>query len=145
LLQVLHWLRKAIQEGTNIDKFLDLWIAFELLISGESSEKVFLKGDIEKFRQLILNSDFCDLQKKIIIKKIERFINNNSLMEKFYRLIKRLEISFSDDEINTLDTLRNKRNDLVHGKKDIEVVDDELDKMRTIIERVFIEKIGLLK
>jgi len=36
-LQVLHWLRKAIQEGNDKDKFLDLWIAFEFLISGEKN------------------------------------------------------------------------------------------------------------
>jgi hypothetical protein len=53
LLQVLHWLRKAIQEGNNKDKFLDLWIAFELLISGEKSKKRFNIGDMENFTNLI--------------------------------------------------------------------------------------------
>jgi mevalonate kinase len=145
LLQALHWLRKAIQEGNNKDKFLDLWIAFELLISGEKSEKRFNDGDMEKFSNLITNSDFKEQQKSAIISIIKVSINSNPLLVKFDQVVQKLKIAFSTDERATLSELYDKRNDLVHGRKDIEVSNDELDKMRTIIEKIFIGKMNALK
>jgi hypothetical protein len=107
-LQVLHWLRKAIQEGNDEDKFLDSWIAFELLISGEGSKKI-------------------------------------SLLHKFDQLVKKLRIPFSTSERERLTGLYDKRNDLVHARKDIEIDEDDLNKMRTIIEKVLIGKINATK
>ena len=51
ILQVLHWLRKSIQEGNNKDKFIDLWIAFEFLISGTKPEKLFIKDEIAELNK----------------------------------------------------------------------------------------------
>ncbi len=142
LFQALHWLRKAIQEGNNEDKFLDSWIAFELLISGEKSKKRFNTGDMEKFTNLITNSDFKEQQKSAIISIIKESIDNNPLLVKFDQLVQKLKIAFSPDERAMLSELYHKRNDLVHGRKDFEISDDELDKMRTIIEKIFIGKIS---
>jgi len=144
LIQVLHWLRKAIQEGNDKDKFLDLWIAFELLISGEKSRKRFNKGDMEYFTNLITNSSFNEEQKSTIISIIKAQINSNPLLVKFDQLVKKLKIFFSTEERSKLSKMYEKRNDLVHGRKDVEIDDDELDKMRTIIEKIFIGKISAL-
>ena len=142
-LLVLHWLRKAIQEGDNKDKFLDLWIAFEFLISGEQSEELFSKDDKKKLKNLIMSSRFTMKQKKALQSKTN-MINESPLMEKFNQLVQRLGISFSDDEISALKEMRKKRTNLIHGNGDISLSDDELNKMRTILEKMFIGKINSL-
>jgi len=143
-LLALHWLRKAIQEGDNKDKFLDLWITFEFLTSGEKTEDIFSDVDKKKIKDLIRSTSLTEKQKKAIESKIG-MINDSPLMEKFNQLIKNLSVNFSTDELNELKILRNKRTNLVHGKGDIVVNDDELDKMRTILEKVFIGKINIFK
>ncbi|MDO8871721.1 MAG: HEPN domain-containing protein [Methanoregula sp.] len=143
-LLVLHWLRKAIQEGDNKDKFLDLWIAFEFLISGEPSEIIFLKDDKKKLKNLIMSSKFTVNQKRAILSKTN-MINESPLMEKFNQLIQKLGISFSDEEIQALREIRKKRTNLIHGNGDISLSDNELNKMRTILEKIFIGKINSSK
>ncbi len=145
LLQVLHWLRKAIQEGDDKDKFLDLWIAFEFLISGEKSKKGFSADDKNKFIDIITRSDFKPSEKEAIIKIVSNSINNPTLMVKFDQLVNKLKISFSIEEREFLNEFYGKRNAIVHGKKGLEISDDELDKMRTIIEKIFIGKMNALK
>ncbi|MDD1685896.1 hypothetical protein [Methanoregula sp.] len=70
LLQVLHWLRKAMQEGDRKDKFLDLWIAFDFLISGESAETLFTDDEKEKLKKIIRFDEFNEKQKSTIVSKI---------------------------------------------------------------------------
>lgn len=142
-LQVLHWLRKAMQEGDKKDKFLDLWIAFDFLISGESAEKLFTDDEKEKLKKIILSENFNEKQTSAIVSKIN-MLNDSPLMERFFQLIQNLEISFSVDELSALKKMRVKRTDIIHGKKDISVTDVELSKMRTILEKLFIGKINTL-
>jgi hypothetical protein len=144
-LQVLHWLRKAIQEGNDEDKFLDSWIAFELLISGEKSEKIFSIEDLDNLTNLIRDSPFNDSQKNALMSRIQSTINSNPLMQKFDQLIEKLQITFSTSDREKLTGLYNKRNDLVHGRTDIKIDEDDLNKMRTIIEKVLIGKINATK
>jgi len=144
LLQVLHWLRKAMQEGDKKDKFLDLWIAFDFLVSGESTERLFTKDDKEKLKKIILSDNFNEKQKSAILSKID-MLNDSPLMERFFQLTLNLEISFSADEISALKKMRGKRTDIIHGKKDISIIEGELSKMRTILEKLFIGKINTLK
>jgi len=150
LLQVLHWLRKAMQDGDKKDKFLDLWIAFDFLISGESSERLFTDEDKEKLTEFIRSKDFIfsdafnERQKDAIISKIN-MLNDSPIMERFSQLIQTLNTSFSADEISALKKMRRKRTDIIHGKKDISVNEGELSKMRTILERLFVGKINALK
>jgi hypothetical protein len=140
-LQVLHWLRRAIQEGNNKDKFLDLWVAFEFLIAGEKTKEIFSEEEKLKLRNMIDLSEFNDSQQLAINSKIN-MINDRPLMEKFNNLIEKLKIEFSKEELEILKNIRNKRTDLIHGKKDIFVNDEELNKMRTILEKLFIGKIN---
>lgn len=80
-------------------------------------------------------------QKNALVSKTN-MINESPLMEKFNQLIQKLGISFSDYEISTLKEMRKKRTNLIHGTGDISISDDELSKMRTILEKMFIGKIN---
>jgi len=144
LLLTLHWLRKAIQDGDNTDKFLDLWIAFEFLISGERTTDLFSKDDKEKILEILLKENFSEQQQKALSSKIN-MINDSPLMEKFNQLTKKMGVYFSDEELVMLKKMRQKRTNIIHGKGDISLTDDELNKMRTILEKIFIGKVNFSK
>ena len=147
LLLTLRWLRKAIQDGDNNDnndKFLALWVVAEFLISGETPKKMFTKNERGKLKNLINSTDFDSKQKEVLISKICK-LNDSPFMATFEQLIQKLGISFSEDELKVFKQLRIKRTHLVHGKEDISIDNNELNKMRTILEKIFIGKINALK
>lgn len=141
ILQVLHWLRRSLQEGTDKDKFLGLWIAFEFLIAGEEHEKLFSDDEKTKLKALIEETDITIVKKEVIKSKIN-MLNDMPLLEKFKQQRERLNIDFSSDELDILSKMRVKRTDIIHGKRDILVNDEELNKMRTILEKLLIGKIN---
>jgi hypothetical protein len=116
LLQVLHWLRKSIQEGNNKDKFIYLWIAFEFLTSGTKTENMFTRDEITGLKKLIENTEFSADKKDAIKSKIS-MLNDSPLMVKFNHLKNSLGVDLSDWELKCLKTARDKRTDLIHGKK----------------------------
>ncbi|NQE52622.1 hypothetical protein C5S29_03435 [ANME-1 cluster archaeon GoMg3.2] len=122
---------------------IDLWTAFEFLISDVKSATLFTPNDKSKLIKIISETDFNDKQKNAINSKID-MLNDSPLMEKFDSLRDVLGIDFSDAELNNLKNTRNKRNGLIHGRKDVLIEDNELNKMRTIIEKILIEKIKSL-
>jgi len=141
ILQVIHWLRRAIQEGNKKDKLIDLWTAFEFLISGVKSNELFTKSDKLELKKIISKTYLNSKQRDALDSKID-MLNDSPLLEKFRLLIESLNLSFSQDEFNILKKTRDKRNDLIHGRKDILIEDFELNKLRTIIEKVVIQKVG---
>jgi len=72
-------------------------------------------------------------------------LNDSPLMEKFNQLMQKLGIRFSEEELVTFKKMRDKRTNLIHGKGDISINDNELKKMRTILEKLFIAKINASK
>ncbi|KHO50618.1 MAG: hypothetical protein QT04_C0050G0027 [archaeon GW2011_AR11] len=141
ILQVIRWLRRAIQIGDNKDKLIDLWTAVEFLLSGTSSEVLFSDDEKESLITYISSLNNLNGKQKNALYSKFNMLNDSPLMKKFNTLINDLGISFSDEELNTLKTTRSKRNDLIHGKRDINVKEDELNKIRTIIEKILIAKI----
>ena len=144
ILQVLHWLRKSIQEGNNKDKFLDLWVAFEFITSGTSIPKMFEKTEISSLIEMIDKTGFSQDKKEAIKSKIV-MLNNPPLMEIFNYLRNTYDVKLTDWELEILHKARNKRVDIIHGKKDVEIQPEELTKMRTILEKMLIKKITYLK
>ncbi|MFA5064456.1 MAG: hypothetical protein WC566_03220 [Dehalococcoidia bacterium] len=140
ILHALHWLRKSIQEGSNKDKFIDLWIAFEFLLSGTKSKKLFTNDQISELQRVIDNLDensYVRTQKDAIKSKIE-MLNDSPLMEKFNQLKFELGVDLSEWEIGILKTARRKRANLFHGRGDVEIKEGDLNKMRTILEKMLI-------
>lgn len=144
VLQVLHWLRKSIQEGNKKDKFLDLWVASEFLTSGTSMPKLFQPNEIASLLKLAEGSGLSKEQKQAIRFRINQ-LNEPPQMAIFNHLIKTLGVDFTNAELKLLSTSRKKRTDIIHGKKDPEIKAEELNKMRTILEKVLIKKISALK
>lgn len=144
ILQVIHWLRKSIQEGNRKDKFLGLWVAFEFLTSGTSMPKLLEPKEVSNLRKLVEGSGLSKEQIRAIQFRVNQ-VNEPPLMAIFNHLIKTLDVKFTDAELKILLTARKKRTDIIHGKKDPDIKAEELNKMRTIMEKVLIKKISALK
>lgn len=144
VLQVLHCLRKSIQEGNKRDKFLDLWVAFEFLTSGTSIPKLFQQSEITALIKMADDLKVTDEQKRALHFRLKQ-LNEPSQMAIFKHLVKTLGVDFTDAELKLLTTARKKRTEIIHGKKDPEIKDEELNKMRTILGKVLIQKISVLK
>jgi hypothetical protein len=144
ILQVLHWLRKSIQEGNKKDKFLDLWVAFEFLTSGTSMPKLFEKNEISSLTNMVETLKLTSDQKRALHFRINQ-LNEPPQMAIFNYLAKTLDVDFTNAELKVLSTARKKRTELIHGKKEPEIKAEELNKMRTILEKVLIQKIVALK
>lgn len=146
LLMALHWLRRSIQNGDNKDKMLDLWTAMEFVMSGTKVNQLFCDEQIDLITQLI-NSNLesltlSDPQKDALIKKIKT-LNEAPLMTRINALKEELEINLAGEEIELIKTARKKRNKIIHGE-DIDIYERELNKLRSIIERLLVGKISLL-
>jgi len=142
LLMTIHWLRRAIQSGDNRDKLLDLWTAMEFLISGTKVMPLFCREQKDSIKRLLCsNLELTDVQKEVLYKKID-MLNDPSLMVMIDTLIQELEINLTDEESDLLVSARKKRNSVIHGKKDVVVCDKELNKLRSIIERLLIGKMN---
>lgn len=142
MLMVLHWLRRAIQSGDNKDKLLDLWTAMEFLMSGTKVTPLFRGDQKEAMKRLLCsNLKLTIEQEEVLFKKIDD-LNNPPLMAKIDTLKKELEIDLTEGELELLDIARKKRNYIIHGKKDVDVSDKELNKLRSIIELLLIGKVS---
>lgn len=138
VLQVLHWLRRAIQGGDNTDKLLDLWTAMEFLISGTKSTRLFCKPQLKEIRSTLESvTDLTPKQQKVLFGKIDE-LNKVPLMVKIAELEEELGISFAEEEKDILRNTRKKRNDIIHGRECEDVHERELNKLRSIIERLLI-------
>ena len=144
MLQVLHWLRKSVQEGNKKDKFLDLWVAFEFLTSGTSIPRLFQQTEISSLLQVVDKLELSNEQRRALHFRISQ-LNEPPQMAIFNHLVKGVGVDFTDAELKVLSAARKKRTDIVHGKKDPEIKPEELDKMRTILEKVLIKKLSALK
>lgn len=143
VLQVLHWLRKSIQEGNKKDKFLDLWVAFEFLTSGTSMPKLFKRNEVSSLIKLVEGLGLSKEQKRTIKFRINQ-LNEPPQMAIFNHLVETLGVDFTDAELKILSTARKKRTEIIHGKKDPEIKTEELNKIRTILEKVLLKKISVL-
>jgi hypothetical protein len=68
-------------------------------------------------------------------------INQAPIMEKIRLTGQKFDVKLTREENEILRLTREKRNDLIHGKKDVDIKGTELNKLRSIIELLLIGKI----
>jgi hypothetical protein len=110
-------------------------------------DKIFSGDEISELLRVIdgLDDTKYNIVKKDAIKSKISMLNDAPLMGKFTQLRTQLGVHFSEWELNILKIARRKRTDLIHGKSDIEIKEDELNKLRTILEKMLVVKISMLK
>ena len=106
--------------------------------------KLLEPKEVSNLRKLVEGSGLSKEQIRAIQFRVNQ-VNEPPLMAIFNHLIKTLDVNFTDAELKILLTARKKRTDIIHGKKDPDIKAEELNKMRTIVEKVLIKKISALK
>jgi hypothetical protein len=69
-------------------------------------------------------------------------LNDSSLFEKLEYYCKENNISIHEEEWKLIHSARTKRNEIIHGKKDIIVKQNELEKIQTLIEKILLQRLN---
>jgi hypothetical protein len=121
-----------------------LWHALEFAAHGLSSDKEFTENDIEqiksKMQEIKVNGIPLSSKKlEILVDKIGQ-LNDAPLMVRLREFVSKKSIPFDDSEFKTIQQARKKRNDIEHGKDNVEIERYELEKLRSLIERIIIAR-----
>jgi hypothetical protein len=143
LYEALSWLMQSFEVESPIDNLLQLWIAFEFICSGERIPQVVSDANLISSIFAIQSLALPMKEETALIHTINQ-VNNRPLMEKWNKLLLRLEITLTSSEKRLVTKLRVERNKLEHGRESCNLTIDELDKFRSILERVFIKKANAL-
>lgn len=139
----LRWLRLAIHSVDPITKLLDLWLSLEFAARGTGSRRFTdeeIKSIKEQTKQIKLSGrDLSEEQVYAIEGKLD-MLNDAPLIEKVKQFVKQNDIAFSDVEFETIRKARKKRNDIEHGKGNVEVDREELEKLQSLIERIILAR-----
>jgi hypothetical protein len=68
-------------------------------------------------------------------------LNDAPLMEKFRIMSLEAGLELTENEQKLINLTRSKRNSLIHGKKDVLIYEEELNKLLSVIEAIFLEKV----
>lgn len=140
LYQALNWLMRSFETESPIDNLLQLWIALEFICSKEKVPKTIQKENLRMCITSIENLSIPEDEKRSVIESV-RDVNNPSLMKKWNHLVSRLGVKLTEREKELISKLRSERNKVMHGKETVELSIEEVEKFRSILERVFLLKV----
>lgn len=123
------------------EKLIFLYNALEFTISGISPPKKFSKDELTQIKSKINEITFTTEQKTRLESKITE-LNNLPLFGIIKQYCIEKQIPISDKEWEVIHNTRTKRNDIIHGKKDIKVDIDEVEKLQTLIERLLLSRLN---
>jgi hypothetical protein len=139
LYEALNWFMQSFEVESLTDNLLQLWMAFEFICSGQKVPPLVQDTNIENCVSSIRAIGLSELEEESIIRNI-RQVNDPALMAKWELLLKDLGITLSAQEQRLISRLRTERNRIIHGKSTRKLLIEELEKFRSILERVFIIK-----
>jgi hypothetical protein len=132
LFNSIKWLNRSWQSQNIEDKIIYTNIAMEFLIDGIKVDPFIPKKAKSNFKGLLKtllkeNDDIFtdDISKKIKDKSLQG-LTNPPLKVKIEALIKDLEIPITTKEFNKLWSIRQYRNDIIHGKSESETVNENV-------------------
>jgi hypothetical protein len=143
----LRWLRLSIASNEPSIKIISLWNSIEFAVNGIKTDHVFTKSDISNILQSIEKDiaelDLNPIQTKAIKDKIN-MLNDAPLLAKIRSVIEKYNIPFNQEEMKIIKELRDKRNELQHGKTESALDEEKLGKLRTLIERIILARANSL-
>jgi hypothetical protein len=143
LYETLSWLMQSFEIESLVDNLLQLWIAFEFICTNEKVTKLVADTSISTSILAVQGIALPAAEKTALVESVKR-VNDPPLMVKWQSLLRRLDVSLTDEEQQLVRRLRTERNNLIHGKKSCKLTIDDLEKFRSILERVFIKKTAVL-
>ena len=139
LYETLSWLMQSFEIESLIDNLLQLSIAFEFLCTNEKVSKLVTEASINN-SILAVQSLALPTQEEIALIETLKQVNDQPLMVKWQKLLHRLGLSLTSNEHQLIRKLRTERNNLIHGKTSCKLAIEDLEKFRSILEKVFIKK-----
>jgi hypothetical protein len=140
LVYALHWLRRAREEGTNVDKLMYLWNAIEFISAPTKNQRLFRKEEIKTIRKLTHDSIAKDDPKKALkaerLDELVAMLNKPSLLTQLKWLTESEDIALSDEEWEYVRKARDKRNDVIHGHGNVVFDDAEAIKLCFIVSKI---------
>jgi len=138
--QALNWLMRSFEMESPTDNLLQLWIALEFLCAKERVPRHVEKKDLAACIEAIDRLGVSPSAKVAVVDSIRR-VNDPSLMERWDHLINTLGMKLTESEKVLIAKMRTERNKVTHGKKTVEISIEEIEKFRSILERVFLLKV----
>lgn len=141
ILLSLRWLARSIHESNSVDKLLDLWTSLEFITSKTRGEILFDEAQkrliLDKIRDISLN----EVQMEILRNKIA-MLNDAPLLEKLRMFTATHKIDFVEGEWRLMREMRQKRNNIIHGDKEPELSNEEIEKLRSMIEKILLASVN---
>jgi hypothetical protein len=139
LYEALGWLMQTFEVESATDNLIQLWIAMEFICADEKPPKIVKKSNVAKCIAAIKDLKLTKNEEEALVHSLQQ-TNNPPLMAKWQCMISRLGIKITSEERDLLSKLRQERNNISHGKPVGNITFDEIEKLRSILERVFLEK-----
>ena len=148
LFNAIFWLNKSL-EVINTDLYqsvIYLNIAIEYTTNNEKCPTLEedypdLKDILSEIKELIENKNLDSKLKEIINSKFNSIINDNSINKRFYSMLKRLNIEFSDRHIDNYKNIRKARNDIIHNNNEINITQHDIIDCYMLVSKVVFYKI----
>lgn len=154
LYDALKWIRKAWDSIDNDDQIIYSVIALEFLVAGEKSAAIFDK----EHRELIANEFEIIVRNHCVeniaadenfisdvLKKFHYCYTDTPFMQKLNNLIQRLNMPVTTREMALIKKAREKRNDIIHGRKSASISRQEIRLLCQTISVIAIYKINSLE
>lgn len=148
LFNAIFWLNKSL-EVINTDLYhsvIYLNIAIEYTTNNEKCPTLEedypdLKDTLSEIKELIENKNIDSKLKEIINSKFNSIINDNSINKRFYSMLKRLNIEFSDRHIDNYKKIRKARNNIIHNNNEINITQHDIIDCYMLVSKVVFYKI----
>jgi hypothetical protein len=148
----IQWLSLSIYSDDPIVKLLNSWNSLEFAIKSldlqdkfSKNEIKILKDELSKFFNKLGEDEILSLsiqQIEIFMSKLN-YLNDPPIMEKIRSFLSDHKIPFDENEMNLIAESRKKRNDIQHGRKHQIINNNELEKLRSLIERILLVRASL--
>lgn len=148
LFNAMFWLNKSL-ESINRDLYhsiIYLNIAIEYATNNEKCPTLEedypeLKDIFTEIKNLINNKNLEQKTKDIVNNKLNSVINDNSINKRFYSMLKRLNIEFSEKHLENYRNIRKARNDIIHNNSEIDITQHNIIDCYILVSKVIFYKI----
>ena len=148
LFNAMFWLNKSL-EVINSDLYhsiIYINIAIEYVAAKEKCTTLEddypdLKEVFTQIKELINNYQLDKEHKKIVNDKFKSVINDSSVNKRFFSMLKRLNIVYSENQEENYRRIRKARNDIVHNNEKVDITQHDIIDCYIFISKVIFYKI----
>ena len=135
------WWRAA-EVSNPLEAVVALWEAIEFYASGTKVEKLFTKSEVRIIREA--SAEGLSDRKKQRLKEVLDMLNQAPLMIRLREALEDDGVPYTDEELNLLQKVRKRRNDLVHGRSREAPAENDLRYAVAIVNRMLVYRIARL-